>query len=110
MLAGVGRVGDLHVVDEHAGAVGAVVVDLDPVEIDAGRSPRDRQLLPYTLTCWPARTVSGSVLKVRAQAADTGEASGASAAGPVPLGLGPVVRTAAPHRRSIISTSTMLSK
>jgi hypothetical protein len=29
MLAGVGRVGDLHVVDEHAGAVGAVVVDLD---------------------------------------------------------------------------------
>ena len=25
MLAGVGRVGDLHVVDEHAGAVGAVV-------------------------------------------------------------------------------------
>jgi hypothetical protein len=39
MLAGVGRVGDLHVVDEHAGAVGAVVVDLDPVEIDADVAP-----------------------------------------------------------------------
>jgi hypothetical protein len=39
MLAGVGRVGDLHVVDEHAGAVGAFVVDVDPVEMEGDEAP-----------------------------------------------------------------------